>query len=99
MGHPEIRLLYVTPETLFSNKHRDVFMKAHEQNQLRRLVVDEVGDLIQLAIGIQLTDPPYQKAHIIGVIPCLELLSREANERTGMGYDLPTGPSDVHQKP
>ena len=43
MGHPEIRLLYLTPESLFSAKYKDVLEKAYKQGQIRRLVVDEVG--------------------------------------------------------
>ena len=41
MGHPEVRLLYMTPETLFSNKIRAEIQRAYEQKQLNRLVVDE----------------------------------------------------------
>lgn len=42
MGHPEIRLLYLTPETLFSKKYKDALVKAYRQKQIKRLVVDEV---------------------------------------------------------
>lgn len=41
MGHPEIRLLYVTPEMLLSDKHRSTFDTAYAQKQIARLVVDE----------------------------------------------------------
>lgn len=41
MGHPEIRLLYVTPEMLLSDKHRSTFDTAYAQKQVARLVVDE----------------------------------------------------------
>jgi hypothetical protein len=41
MGHPEIRLLYLTPETLFSPRYGTYIAKAYEQRQIRRLVIDE----------------------------------------------------------
>ncbi|ODN84815.1 hypothetical protein L202_00683 [Cryptococcus amylolentus CBS 6039] len=41
MGHPEIRLLYVTPEMLLSDKHKSTFDIAYRQRQIARLVVDE----------------------------------------------------------
>nr|ODN81261.1 ATP-dependent DNA helicase [Cryptococcus depauperatus CBS 7841] len=41
MGHPEMRLLYVTPEMLLSDKHRSTFDIAYRQKQIARLVVDE----------------------------------------------------------
>ncbi|WVQ70235.1 uncharacterized protein L199_008461 [Kwoniella botswanensis] len=41
LGHPEIRLLYVTPESLFSPKHKYMFDTAYKQKQMVRLVVDE----------------------------------------------------------
>ncbi|WVO21887.1 uncharacterized protein IAS62_003207 [Cryptococcus decagattii] len=41
MGHPEIRLLYVTPEMLLSDKHRSTLDTAYAQKQIARLVVDE----------------------------------------------------------
>ena len=43
MGHPELRLLYVTPETLFSSKYSQELDIAYRQKQLVRLVVDEVS--------------------------------------------------------
>lgn len=43
MGHPELRILYVTPETLFSKKYEHQFRLAYRQKQLVRLVVDEVS--------------------------------------------------------
>ncbi|WVQ98604.1 hypothetical protein IAU59_005734 [Kwoniella sp. CBS 9459] len=41
LGHPKIRLLYVTPESLLSPRHKGMFDKTHEQKQMARLVVDE----------------------------------------------------------
>nr|XP_019013396.1 uncharacterized protein I206_01462 [Kwoniella pini CBS 10737]OCF52177.1 hypothetical protein I206_01462 [Kwoniella pini CBS 10737] len=41
LGHPEIRLLYVTPESLFSLRHKSMFDVAYRQKQMVRLVVDE----------------------------------------------------------
>jgi bloom syndrome protein len=41
MGHPEIRLLYLTPETLFSRRHQNDIKRAYDQKQIRRLVIDE----------------------------------------------------------
>ncbi|WOO84796.1 ATP-dependent DNA helicase Q5 [Vanrija pseudolonga] len=41
MGHPRLRLLYVTPETLFSAKYQAEFDLAYHQRQIVRLVVDE----------------------------------------------------------
>ncbi|WWC61266.1 uncharacterized protein I303_103847 [Kwoniella dejecticola CBS 10117] len=41
LGHPEIRLLYVTPESLFSLRHKTMFDRAYRQKQMVRLVVDE----------------------------------------------------------
>lgn len=43
LGHPQLRLLYVTPETLFSPKYQTEFDVAYRQKQLVRLVVDEVS--------------------------------------------------------
>ena len=45
MGHPEIRLLYITPETLFSRRYAAMFRQAYKQKQLNRLVVDEVSGI------------------------------------------------------
>lgn len=45
MGHPELRLLYVTPETLFSAKISHDLRIAYDQKQLSRLVIDEVSFL------------------------------------------------------
>lgn len=45
LGHPQLRLLYVTPETLFSPKYTVEFDIAYRQKQLVRLVVDEVSNL------------------------------------------------------
>ncbi|RXK36199.1 hypothetical protein M231_06543 [Tremella mesenterica] len=44
MGHPELRLLYLTPESLFSKRHEYHLRRAYEQKQLVRLVVDEVAE-------------------------------------------------------
>ncbi|WVQ71470.1 hypothetical protein IAR50_001008 [Cryptococcus sp. DSM 104548] len=41
MGHPEIRLLYVTPEMLLGDKHKSTLDIAYRQKQIARLVVDE----------------------------------------------------------
>lgn len=41
MGHPRLRLLYVTPETLFSSKYQAEFDLAYHQRQIVRLVIDE----------------------------------------------------------
>lgn len=41
MGHPQLRLLYVTPETLFSAKYAADLDIAYRQKQIVRLVVDE----------------------------------------------------------
>lgn len=43
MGHPQLRLLYVTPETLFSAKYCAEFDMAYRQRQITRLVIDEVS--------------------------------------------------------
>ncbi|OCF39886.1 hypothetical protein I317_06323 [Kwoniella heveanensis CBS 569] len=43
LGHPKIRLLYVTPESLLSPRHKAMFDKTYEQRQMARLVVDEVS--------------------------------------------------------
>lgn len=44
MGHPRLRLLYTTPETLFSKQYEDSFKRCHRQKQLVRLVIDEVSE-------------------------------------------------------
>ncbi|KAK4688897.1 MFS transporter, SIT family, siderophore-iron:H+ symporter, partial [Tremellales sp. Uapishka_1] len=41
MATPEMRLLYTTPESLFSPKYLEIFRRAYSRGQLRRLVVDE----------------------------------------------------------
>ncbi|WVQ78189.1 hypothetical protein IAT38_000272 [Cryptococcus sp. DSM 104549] len=41
LGHPEIRLLYVTPEMLLGDRHKATFDKAYSIRQVARLVVDE----------------------------------------------------------
>ncbi|KAK8869930.1 hypothetical protein IAR55_000498 [Kwoniella newhampshirensis] len=41
MGHPEIRLLYLTPEMLLSPRQRPMFDISYRQKQIARLVVDE----------------------------------------------------------
>lgn len=43
MGHPDLRILYLTPETLFSHRCSSELEVAYKQRQLRRLVVDEVS--------------------------------------------------------
>ena len=43
MGHPQLRLLYVTPEGLFGGRNADAFWTAYRQKQIRRIVVDEVS--------------------------------------------------------
>jgi bloom syndrome protein len=43
MGHPQLRILYTTPESLFSQRYEDYFGKAYRQKQIVRLVVDEVN--------------------------------------------------------
>ncbi len=53
MGHPEIRLLYLTPESLFSKKYKEALWMAYKQEQLRRLVVDEVSSFAQGLSNIQ----------------------------------------------
>ncbi|WVR05064.1 hypothetical protein IAU60_002076 [Kwoniella sp. DSM 27419] len=40
-SHPKIRLLYVTPESLLSPKHKAMFDRTYSQKQMVRLVVDE----------------------------------------------------------
>lgn len=55
MGHPQIRLLYMTPETLLGAKIRYELDKAYEQGQLNRLVVDEVSNRTNLLSNS--TDP------------------------------------------
>ena len=42
MGHPQMRLLYITPETLFGGKYAADLSRCHRQKQLVRMVVDEV---------------------------------------------------------
>ncbi|BEJ15900.1 hypothetical protein CspHIS471_0505050 [Cutaneotrichosporon sp. HIS471] len=44
LGHPQLRLLYVTPETLFSPKYTTDFDIAYRQKQIVRLVVDEAHE-------------------------------------------------------
>jgi hypothetical protein len=51
MGHPEIRLLYLTPETLFSPRYGTYIAKAYEQRQIRRLVIDEAHVIGVSALG------------------------------------------------
>ncbi|WWD15795.1 hypothetical protein CI109_100219 [Kwoniella shandongensis] len=41
MGHPEIRLLYLTPEMLLSPRQKIMFDIAHRQRQIARLIIDE----------------------------------------------------------
>lgn len=41
MGHPRLRLLYLTPETLFSPKYKSDIDVCARQGQLNRLVIDE----------------------------------------------------------
>lgn len=47
MGHPELRLLYTTPETLFAARYSADFDIAYKQQQIVRLVVDEVRLLLR----------------------------------------------------
>lgn len=42
MGHPQMRLLYITPETLFGGKYAADLARCYRQKQLIRLIVDEV---------------------------------------------------------
>lgn len=43
MGHPHLRLLYTTPETLFGARYESYFQKCYQQRQMVRMVIDEVG--------------------------------------------------------
>ncbi|KAI9635091.1 ATP-dependent DNA helicase, RecQ family, partial [Dioszegia hungarica] len=43
LGHPNIRLLYITPESLFfrNSKYKDAIQACYDNGQMRRLVIDE----------------------------------------------------------
>lgn len=41
LGHPKLRLLYITPESLFTSTYLDALKICHQRRQLRRLVIDE----------------------------------------------------------
>jgi hypothetical protein len=43
MGHPHLRLLYTTPETLFGARYESYFQKCYNQRQMVRMVIDEVS--------------------------------------------------------
>jgi len=43
MGHPHLRLLYTTPETLFGARYDSYFSKCYQQGQMVRMVIDEVS--------------------------------------------------------
>jgi superfamily II DNA helicase RecQ len=45
MGHPYLRLLYTTPETLFGARYEQYFQRCYSQKQLVRLVIDEVRSI------------------------------------------------------
>lgn len=64
MGHPQLRLLYTTPETLFSKQYEDAFKRCHRQGQLVRLVIDEVSNH-RSAVHNDLAD--MLQAHVIDV--------------------------------
>jgi bloom syndrome protein len=42
-GHPRARLLYITPESLFTQWFMKSLRKVVENRELKRLVVDEVS--------------------------------------------------------
>lgn len=65
MGHPDLRILYLTPETLFSYRCSSELEAAYKQRQLRRLVVDEVSRWL-FGSKDHLTDESLQ-AHVIEV--------------------------------
>lgn len=51
-GHPYARLLYITPESLFSTKFLKSIKIVVAQKELRRLVVDE-AHCISVSLAIQ----------------------------------------------
>lgn len=53
MGHPELRLLYVTPESLFKKDYEPCFRKAYEQKQIARFVIDEAHVLHEWGNGFR----------------------------------------------
>ena len=48
MGHPELRLLYITPETLFTSKLEQELEIAYKQKQINRLIIDEVSPIVTI---------------------------------------------------
>jgi hypothetical protein len=58
MGHPQIRVLYLTPETLFSPRYGTYIAKAYEQRQIRRLVIDEAH-----VIGVSALERSFRVKH------------------------------------
>ncbi len=40
-GHPETKLLYVTPELCAADRFRKIIMQIHRQGQLTRIAIDE----------------------------------------------------------
>lgn len=63
MCHPEMRLLYITPETLFGGKYSADLLRCHHQKQLVRLVVDEVCAILHNQSWTCAND----QAHVIDV--------------------------------
>lgn len=53
MGHPELQLLYVTPESLFKKDYEPCFRKAYEQRQIARFVIDEAHVLHEWGNGFR----------------------------------------------
>ena len=52
MGHPELRLLYLTPETLFGRKIEFELTIAYDQKQINRLIIDEVRRALLQRFGL-----------------------------------------------
>lgn len=53
MAHPRLKLLYVTPESLFKRDYEACFRKAYEQQQIARIVVDEAHVLHEWGNGFR----------------------------------------------
>lgn len=53
MGHPQLKLLYVTPESLLNQAYAPHFAKAYAQKQIARIVVDEAHVLHEWGGGFR----------------------------------------------
>lgn len=95
MGHPKLRLLYTTPETLFGKQYEADFRRCHRQKQIVRLVIDEVSGPppppARFPPGNTEARLMDDQAHVIDVSSCQPQLSRTMSllTCTGLGLGIP----------